>query len=129
VGGQRLHPDVRRLPARRRPGGRHRRRRLLFLVGVGLFSGASLAGGLAPSSGWLVGARAVQGLGGALLSPAALSLLTVTFAHGRERNVALGIWGALAGLGGTLGVVAGGLLVDGAGWEWCSSSTCRSGWR
>src|SRR6185437_12886551 len=61
---------------------------------------------------------AAQGLGGALLSPAALSLLTVTFPHGRERNIALGIWGALAGLGGTLGVVAGGVLVDALGWEW-----------
>ncbi len=66
----------------------------------------------------LIAARASQGLGGALLSPAALSLLTVTFAHGRERNIALGIWGALAGIGGTLGVVAGGLLVDRFGWEW-----------
>jgi predicted MFS family arabinose efflux permease len=66
----------------------------------------------------LVAARAVQGLGGALLSPAALSILTVTFPAGRDRNVAMGVWGALAGLGGTLGVVAGGLLVDALGWQW-----------
>ncbi len=66
----------------------------------------------------LIAVRALQGLGGALLSPAALSILTVTFSHGRERNIALGIWGGLAGLGGTLGVIAGGVLVDSAGWEW-----------
>src|SRR3954469_2396221 len=93
-------------------------RRRVFLAGLSLFSLASLAGGLAPSAGALVAARAVQGLGGALLSPAALSILTVTFPAGRERNVAMGIWGALAGLGGTLGVVAGGVLVDALGWQW-----------
>ena len=93
-------------------------RRAVFLGGLTLFTGASLAAGLSSSSEMLIAARAVQGLGGALMSPAALSLLTVTFAHGRDRNIALGIWGALAGLGGTLGVVAGGLLVDSAGWAW-----------
>jgi EmrB/QacA subfamily drug resistance transporter len=93
-------------------------RRRIFIVGLALFSGASLVAGLSGSSAMLIAARAAQGLGGALLSPAALSLLTVAFAQGRERNVALGIWGALAGIGGTLGVVAGGLLVDGIGWEW-----------
>ena len=72
--------------------------------------------GLASSQGVLIGARAVQGLGGALMSAAALSILTVTFANGRERNIAMGIWGGLAGLGGTLGVVAGGMLVDALGW-------------
>jgi|tagenome__1003787_1003787.scaffolds.fasta_scaffold20941444_1 EmrB/QacA subfamily drug resistance transporter len=93
-------------------------RRRLFLAGLTLFAVASLAGGLAQSQEMLIAVRAVQGLGGALLSPAALSILTVTFAHGRDRNIALGIWGGLAGLGGTLGVIAGGLLVDSAGWEW-----------
>ena len=93
----------------------HRR---IFASGLALFTVASLAGGLASSQGALIGVRAVQGLGGALMSAAALSLLTITFAHGHSRNVALGIWGGLAGLGGTLGVVAGGLLVDAAGWEW-----------
>jgi predicted MFS family arabinose efflux permease len=66
----------------------------------------------------LIAARVVQGVGAALLSPAALALLTVTFPAGRERNIALGVWGALAGIGGTLGVVAGGVLVDSLGWEW-----------
>ncbi|GAA0274380.1 MFS transporter [Cryptosporangium japonicum] len=93
-------------------------RRRLFVVGLALFGITSLIGGLAPSQEVLIGVRALQGLGGALLSPAALSILTVTFAHGRERNIALGIWGGLAGLGGTLGVIAGGVLVDSAGWEW-----------
>src|SRR4051812_821481 len=93
-------------------------RRRVFMTGLALFSGASLVAGLAGSPGVLIGARALQGLGGALLSPAALSILTVTFAHGRDRNLAMGIWGGLAGLGGTLGVVAGGVLVDAVGWEW-----------
>src|SRR4051794_1676854 len=93
-------------------------RRRVFMTGLGLFAAASLAGGFAPSAGLLIAARAVQGAGAALLSPAALALLTVTFAAGRERNVALGVWGALAGIGGTLGVVAGGVLVDSLGWEW-----------
>ena len=93
-------------------------RRRMFLVGLGLFATASLAGGLATSSGMLVAVRAVQGIGAALLSPAALALLTVTFPAGRERNIALGVWGALAAIGGTLGVVAGGVLVDAAGWQW-----------
>jgi EmrB/QacA subfamily drug resistance transporter len=93
-------------------------RRAVFMAGLGLFSAASLVAGLATSPGMLIAARAVQGLGGAMLSPAALSILTVTFAHGRDRNIALGVWGALAGLGGTLGVIAGGVIVDALGWEW-----------
>ena len=93
-------------------------RRRLFLIGLGLFTAASLAGGFATSETTLIAARAIQGIGAALLSPAALALLTVTFPAGRERNIALGVWGALAGIGGTLGVVAGGVLVDSLGWEW-----------
>jgi EmrB/QacA subfamily drug resistance transporter len=93
-------------------------RRRVFSAGLALFTAASLAGGFAASQGVLIGVRALQGFGGALMSAAALSILTVTFAHGRDRNIALGIWGGLAGLGGTLGVVAGGILVDALGWEW-----------
>ncbi len=92
-------------------------RRRIFMIGLGLFGAASLAAGLATTPALLIAARSVQGFGGALLSPAALSILTVTFAHGRDRNVAMGVWGALAGLGGTLGVIAGGVLVDWLGWE------------
>ena len=93
-------------------------RRRMFLAGLALFATASLAGGLAGSPGVLVTARAIQGIGAAILSPAALAIVIVTFAPGRERNLALGVWGALAGLGGTIGVVLGGLLVDQLGWEW-----------
>lgn len=93
-------------------------RRRVFATGLALFTAASLAGGLADSQWFLVGARSVQGFGGALMSAAALSILTVTYAAGHRRNIAMGIWGGLAGLGGTLGVVAGGILVDAVGWEW-----------
>jgi EmrB/QacA subfamily drug resistance transporter len=93
-------------------------RRRVFIVGMVLFSLASLAGGLAQSEAWLIIARAVQGLGAALVSPAALSIVTTTFAEGAERNRALGIWGAVAGAGGAAGVLLGGMLTQWAGWEW-----------
>ncbi len=93
-------------------------RRKLFSIGLVLFGLASFGGGMASSSGMLVVMRVMQGIGAALLAPAALSIVTVTFSHGRERNIAMGIWGSLAGLGGTLGVVAGGLLVDALSWRW-----------
>src|SRR4051794_27177238 len=93
-------------------------RRRVFLGGLVLFSLASLAGGLAQSEGWLIAARAVQGLGAAIISPAALSIVTTTFAEGTERNKALGVWGAVAGAGGAAGVLLGGILTDGLGWEW-----------
>jgi EmrB/QacA subfamily drug resistance transporter len=93
-------------------------RRRVFIGGLILFSLASLAGGLAQSDIWLIAARAVQGLGAALISPAALSLITTMFAEGAERNRALGVWGAVAGSGGAAGVLLGGVLTQYAGWEW-----------
>src|SRR6185312_17187504 len=93
-------------------------RRRMFMVGVALFAGSSLLSGLAWSEGSLIAFRALQGFGGALLSPAALSILTTTFDEGRERNVALGIWGAASGSGGAAGVLLGGVLTSYLGWSW-----------
>ena len=85
-------------------------RRRVFMGGLILFALASLAGGLATNEGQLIVARAVQGLGAATLSPAALSIVTTTFRDGAERNKALGVWGAVAGSGGAAGVLLGGVL-------------------
>src|ERR671933_1190762 len=93
-------------------------RRRVFAVGLVLFTLASLVCGLASSAAVLIGARAVQGLGAAIISPAALSIVTTTFPEGAERNKALGIWGALGGSGAAVGVLAGGVLTKYAGWEW-----------
>ena len=93
-------------------------RRRMFIVGLGLFSAASLLGGVAQSDTWLIIARAAQGLGAAIVSPAALSIITTTFAEGSERNRALGIWGAVAGAGGAAGVLLGGVLTQGLSWRW-----------
>ncbi|HEX5896148.1 MAG TPA: MFS transporter, partial [Thermoleophilaceae bacterium] len=93
-------------------------RRRMFIYGMWLFAAASLVGGLAQSDVMLIAARAVQGLGAALISPAALSIVTTTFAEGSERNRALGVWGAVAGSGGAVGVLLGGILTEWAGWEW-----------
>jgi EmrB/QacA subfamily drug resistance transporter len=93
-------------------------RRRMFMAGLILFSVASFAGGIAQSEGWLIVARAVQGLGAAIVSPAALSIITTTFAEGAERNRALGIWGAVAGAGGAAGVLLGGILTSGLSWRW-----------
>ncbi|HUB98795.1 MAG TPA: MFS transporter [Solirubrobacterales bacterium] len=93
-------------------------RRRVFMAGLVLFAIASLAGGLASNSGQLIAARAVQGLGAAILSPAALSIVATTFRDGAERNKALGIWGAVAGSGGAAGVLLGGVLTESLGWEW-----------
>src|SRR5437016_2662862 len=93
-------------------------RRRLFIAGIVLFTVSSLLSGLAWSEGSLIVFRALQGLGGGLLSPAALSILTTTFAEGRERNLALGIWGAVAGSGGAAGVLLGGLLTSSLNWSW-----------
>lgn len=93
-------------------------RRRVFMVGMALFAVASLAGGFAQNETWLIAARAVQGLGAAIASPAALAIITTTFPEGQERNKALGIWGAVAGAGGAAGVLLGGVLTEWAGWEW-----------
>src|SRR3984957_2661036 len=93
-------------------------RRRIFMICLVVFAVASLAGGLAQSPGWLIAARAVQGFGAALLSPAALSIVTTTFTEGAERNRALGVWGAVAGSGGAAGVLLGGILTSGLGWQW-----------
>ncbi len=93
-------------------------RRVVFMSGVALFTLASLACGLSGSEGMLIAARAVQGLGAAILSPAALSIITTTFEEGSERNKALGIWGAMGGSGAAVGVLLGGILTKSLGWEW-----------
>jgi EmrB/QacA subfamily drug resistance transporter len=92
-------------------------RRAMFMAGAALFTAASLGAGVSNSPATMIVARAAQGLGAALLSPASLALLMVTFARGEGRNIAMGIWGALAGLGGTFGIVLGGLVIDGIGWR------------
>ena len=93
-------------------------RRRIFLVGTVLFTVGSLLAGLAWSEASLIGARAFQGLGAAVISPAALSILTTTFAEGRERNIALGVWGAVGGFGAAAGVLLGGVFTDLLSWEW-----------
>jgi len=93
-------------------------RRRLFVVGLALFAASSLLCGLAWSEASLIAFRALQGLGGALLAPAALSLLMTTFAEGRERNLALGIYGAASGSGAAVGVLLGGLLTSYLSWSW-----------
>jgi EmrB/QacA subfamily drug resistance transporter len=93
-------------------------RRRLFMAGLALFTVSSLANGLAWSEGSLIAFRALQGLGGALLAPAALSILTTMFREGRERNLALGIWGAASGSGGAAGVLLGGVLTSSLSWSW-----------
>jgi EmrB/QacA subfamily drug resistance transporter len=93
-------------------------RRRMFLAGVALFTGASLLNGLATSPSVLVAGRALQGLGGALVSPAALTVLTTTFAEGRERTTALGVWSAVAVGGGAVGLLLGGILTALVSWQW-----------
>ena len=93
-------------------------RRRLFMAGLALFTIASLACGFANTNNLLIAARAVQGLGGAMIAPAALSILSTTFAEGGERNKALAVWGAVSGAGGAVGVLLGGVLTEYVGWEW-----------
>ena len=93
-------------------------RRRLFMIGVFAFTAASLICGLAWSPAALLAARVVQGVGAAIMTPTALSIIVTTFPDGAERNKALGIWGALGGIGATAAWLIGGPLVDGPGWEW-----------
>ena len=93
-------------------------RRRVFIIGVALFTLASLVCGLAQSDGMLIASRALQGLGGAIISPAALSIVMTSFDEGAERNKALGVWGALGGSGAAVGVLAGGILTEYLSWRW-----------
>src|SRR5438876_6611159 len=93
-------------------------RRLVLVTGLVVFAGSSLIGGLSHSSSLLIAARFAQGVGAAMLSPAALSTLTSTFRSARDRNTALGVWAAVSGIGGAAGVLFGGLLTEGPGWRW-----------
>jgi EmrB/QacA subfamily drug resistance transporter len=93
-------------------------RREVFVAGIALFSLASLVGGVAQNETMLVGARAAQGLGGAVVAPATLSILMTTFTEGHERNRALGLWGAMGGVGGATGALLGGVLTQTLSWRW-----------
>jgi MFS family permease len=93
-------------------------RRRMLITGLTVFALASLTAGLANTSGLLVAARLVQGIGAALMAPAALSTLTTTFREGKDRDTALGAWGAISGVAAAVGVFLGGLLAQGPGWRW-----------
>jgi EmrB/QacA subfamily drug resistance transporter len=93
-------------------------RRRLFLAGLVVFTLSSLLAGFAWSEATLIAARALQGLGASVITPAALSILSTTFVEGRERNIALGVWGAVGGFGAAAGLLMGGILTDTVGWEW-----------
>jgi EmrB/QacA subfamily drug resistance transporter len=93
-------------------------KRRMFVIGVGLFSVASLLGGLATDEAWLIAARAIQGIGGAIASPTALALVAATFSEGPERNRAMGVYSAMSGAGGAIGVLLGGVLTNSFSWRW-----------
>jgi EmrB/QacA subfamily drug resistance transporter len=93
-------------------------RRRMLLSGLTVFAASSLAAGLAQNSGFLVAARLVQGVGAALMAPAALSALTTSFREGKDRNTALGLWGAISGMAAAAGVFLGGVISEGPGWRW-----------
>src|ERR1700694_3925877 len=93
-------------------------RRNVLVAGTALLGLSSLIGGLAGSSGVLIGARLAQGIGAAMMLPAALSILTTTFKEGKDRNRAIGVWGGVGGLASAAGVLFGGLLTEGPGWRW-----------
>ena len=116
MGRHRLRPGERRPGAARRPGRGRGRRRATFLVGLASFTTGSPASGIAPAAGALIAARAGQGLGAALLTPAALSIITTSYA-GAQRATALGVWGAIGGAGAAAGVLARGISTTWAGWR------------
>src|SRR5205809_4445642 len=93
-------------------------RKRIFLAGIIVFTLSSLLAGLAWSEASLIGARAFQGLGAAIITPAALSMVSTTFTEGRERNIALGVWGAVGGFGAAAGVLMGGVLTSALSWSW-----------
>ena len=93
-------------------------RRRMFGIGIGLFTVASLLGGLATTEAWLIAARAAQGVGGAIAAPTALSLVAANFREGRERNRAMGVYSAMSGAGGAIGVLLGGVLTSTLSWRW-----------
>src|SRR5215218_8209371 len=93
-------------------------RRRVFVLGIGLFTAASLAVGVAQSPGWMIGARATQGIGAAMLAPATLALLSANFAEGAARNRAMAVYGALAGIGTAFGLIVGGVLTTALSWRY-----------
>jgi len=93
-------------------------RRRMFIIGIALFSAASLAGGLATTQAWLIATRSIQGIGAAIASPTALALIATTFEEGRERNRAMAVYAGMSGAGAALGLLLGGVLVDVASWRW-----------
>src|SRR4051794_22472476 len=93
-------------------------RRRMFMTGVLIFALASLLGGFATTEGWLLAMRSLQGVGGAIASPTALSLVATTFAEGKERNRAFGVYAAVSGAGAALGLILGGLLTEYLSWRW-----------
>src|ERR1700754_3293865 len=93
-------------------------RRRMFVIGIAIFTVASLLGGLAQSSGWPLAARAAQGVGAAIAAPSTLALLTITFSEGRERTRAVSLYAAVAGGGGSVGLVLGGMLTQWVSWRW-----------
>jgi EmrB/QacA subfamily drug resistance transporter len=93
-------------------------RRRMFIIGLGIFTVASLLGGMATTEGWLIGARVIQGVGGAIAAPTALALIASTFAEGPPRNRAMGVYAGMSGAGAAIGVLLGGLLTSALGWRW-----------
>ena len=128
MGRQRLRADLRRLPAPGRAHGRPAWAPAVFISGLLLVAVASLAAGFAATEGQLIAARAAQGLGAAIISPSALSIITTTFSDGAERNKALGAWGAVAGAGGAAGVLFGASSPTASDGSGSCGSTSRSRW-